>query len=332
MSRLKALVIGYGSIGKRHTKNLMNYKPKPEISICTKNKEVLPLEKKGIKIYSTITDAIKQKHDVVLICNETNLHVKTAIKFAKKNYHIFLEKPMSDSLQNIPSLIRMIKNRKLITMVGCNMRFHSGIKLMKQLIDKKEIGRVVSVSVENGSFMPDWHPWENYRISYAAQKKLGGGVVLTQIHEIDYLHWFFGEAIETYSFTGKLSNLEIDVEDYASCILKFKNKVIAEVHLDYFQKPSTRNCKIIGTKGQIRWDWENNHVQLYKNKQKKWMTKKIEKKFDSNQMYVDELNYFLNCIMTKKTPMNSIIHALEPQKISLAIKKSSKIGKKVRIK
>ena len=180
--------------------------------------------------------------------------------------------------------------------------------------------------------MPDWHPWENYRISYASSMRLGGGVVLTQIHEIDYLYWFFGKVFEVYGLTGKLSDLEIDVEDYAVCLLKFKNKIIAEIHLDYFQKPSVRNCKIIGRKGQIRWDWENNHVQIFKNKDKKWVTKNFEKKFDKNKMYVDELEYFFNCVKRKKTPMNSIIDRLEPQKIALAIKESSKCGKKIRIK
>ena len=137
---------------------------------------------------------------------------------------------------------------------------------------------------------------------------------------------------DVYSFTEKLTDLQIDVEDYSGSLLKFKNKIIAELHLDYFQKPSVRSCKIIGTKGQITWNWENNHVQIFKNKYKKWVTKNIEKKFDRNKMFVDELQYFLKCVKKRKIPMNSIIDGLEPQKIALAIKKSSKCGKKIRMK
>ena len=328
---MRILVVGYGSIGKRHVKNLSSLN-QTQVSVCSKNKETWKLEKKGIKTFTTIEQALKEKHDVAIICNETSLHIKTAIKLADNGYHIFLEKPISNSLKNIPALIKIIKRKKLITMVGCNMRFHHGIKLMKCLIDKNEIGRILSVTVENGSFMPDWHPWENYQISYASQKKLGGGVVLTQIHEIDYLYWFFGKVDDVYSFTEKLTDLQIDVEDYSGSLLKFKNKIIAELHLDYFQKPSVRSCKIIGTKGQITWNWENNHVQIFKNKDKKWVTKNIEKKFDRNKMFVDELQYFLKCVKKRKIPMNSIIDGLEPQKIALAIKKSSKCGKKIRIK
>jgi predicted dehydrogenase len=328
---MKILVVGYGSIGKRHVKNLSSLN-QTQVSVCSKNKETWKLEKKGIKTFTTIEQALKEKHDVAIICNETSLHIKTAIKLADNGYHIFLEKPISNSLKNIPALIKIIKRKKLITMVGCNMRFHHGIKLMKSLIDKNEIGRILSVTVENGSFMPDWHPWEDYQISYASQKKLGGGVVLTQIHEIDYLYWFFGKVDDIYSFTEKLTDLQIDVEDYSGSLLKFKNKIIAELHLDYFQKPSVRSCKIIGTKGQITWNWENNHVQIFKNKDKKWVTKNIEKKFDRNKMFVDELQYFLKCVKKRKIPMNSIIDGLEPQKIALAIKKSSKCGKKIRMK
>ena len=330
MTNLRVLVIGYGSIGKRHTNNLMKLS-KIELSICSKNKEAIQLERKGIKIYTSINKALKEKFDIGFICNETNLHIETAIKLAKNNQHIFLEKPLSNSLKNISILFKLINKKKLITMIGCNMRFHEGIKLMKELLDKQEIGKIISASVENGSYMPSWHPNEDYRLSYASRKKLGGGVVLTQIHEIDYLYWFFGKVSEVFAITGKMSNLDIDVEDYCESLLKFKNNVIVNLHLDYFQRPAKRTCKIIGTEGQILWNWENNHVQIYKNNNKKWITKKIDKKMDRNKMYIDELKYFLDCVNKNIIPMNSIIDAIEPQKISLAIKESAKKGQKIKL-
>lgn len=304
---------------------------KVEISVCSKNKETSQLANKGITIYTSINQALKNKFDVGFICNETNLHIETAIKLAKHNQHIFLEKPLSNSLKNIPTLFKLINKKKLITMIGCNMRFHEGIKLMKNMLDKQEIGKIISASVENGSYMPDWHPGEDYRISYASRKKLGGGVVLTQIHEIDYLYWFFGKVNEVFAITGKMSDLDIDVEDYCKSLLKFKNKILVDLHLDYFQKPSKRTCRIIGTKGQILWNWENNHVQIYKNSNKKWITKKIDKNMDRNKMYVDELKYFLKCIKKNEIPMNSIIDAIEPQKIALAIKQSAEKEQKIKL-
>ena len=126
---MKILVVGYGSIGKRHVKNLSSLN-QTQVSVCSKNKETWKLEKKGIKTFTTIEQALKEKHDVAIICNETSLHIKTAIKLADNGYHIFLEKPISNSLKNIPALIKIIKRKKLITMVGCNMRFHHGINIL----------------------------------------------------------------------------------------------------------------------------------------------------------------------------------------------------------
>ena len=319
---MSVLIIGYGSIGKRHTNNLLGMNG-IQISVCTKNSDIQKLKGKNIQVFQTVQEATKKKFDVVVICNETRFHVPTAIKFANKGCHIFFEKPISDSLKDISKLRSIIKQKKLITMIGCNMRFQKGIEIVKKIIEKETIGRIFSVSVENGSYMPDWHPWEDYRKSYASNKKLGGGVVLTQIHEFDYLFWFFGKVKEVFSVNGKLSNLEIDVEDFSTSILKFDKKIIAKVHLDYFQRPSSRACKIIGTKGQIRWNWENDHVQIFNYKTKKWITKNFTQEIDINQMYVKEISYFFQCIKQKEKPMNSIDEALKIHNIALAIKESS---------
>jgi predicted dehydrogenase len=323
--------VGYGSIGKRHTDNLLNI-GKLEIIVYSKNKESFKLVKKGVKICTSFKDALKEKPDISIICNETSFHVDTAIKLAKINSHLFIEKPLSHSLVNLTKLLKIVKRKKLITMVGCNMRFHDGIKSIKKLLDKNELGQIFSVTAENGSYMPDWHPGEDYRISYASNKKMGGGVVLTQIHEIDYLFWFFGKVSNVLSISDKLSDLQLDVEDFSSSILKFKNNIVAEIHLDYYQKPSVRKCKIIGRKGKIIWNYENNHLQIFKNSTKKLSTKLIDKKFDRNKMYVEELKYFLNCVNNKKTCMNSIIEAYEVQKIAFAMKNSSNKGKKISLK
>lgn len=327
---MKILIVGYGSIGRRHTENLIKL-GFFDLIVCTKNKNIKKIKNPKIKIFESIDLALNEKPDVTFICNETSLHVKTAIKVANSGSHIFIEKPISHSLSNLKKLTEIITRKKLVSMIGCNMRFHDGIKMIKKLIDKNEIGRIFSVKVENGSFLPDWHPWEDYRISYASNKNLGGGVVLTQIHEIDYLYWFFGKVNEVFSYSEKLSNLELDVEDYSGILIKFNKKIIGEIHLDYFQKPSVRTCKIIGTKGEIIWDWNNNHLQIYKNHTKKFVTKIFEEKYDRNKMFLEELKYFFKCINEQQIPMNSIYESLEIQKIVIAIKKSSNSGLPIKL-
>jgi len=328
---LKILVVGYGSIGKRHVDNLTKMKH-VELLVCTKNKEANILKKNGIKIFESLTESLKEKPDVGIICNETSFHIKTAIKLAKHNCHLFIEKPLSHSLKDTKLLLNLVKKKKLTTMIGCDMRFHKCIQKIKKIIEHGDLGKIIAVRAENGSYLPNWHPWEDYRNSFASKKNLGGGVVLTLIHEIDYLYWFFGRINEVSAITGKFSDLEISVEDFAAIILQFQKNIVAEIHLDYFQQPESRNCKIIGTKGIIYWDSNSNEVRKYSNSKKKWITKFKYKNFQRNNQFICELEHFLNCIKNQKQTINPIDDAINTLKISLDVKKSSLLKKTVFIK
>lgn len=326
---MKVLVVGYGSIGKRHIQNLLKL-GKSEIIVCTKKKDPLLL-RKGCKIYNSLKEAVKEKPEIGIITNVTSLHVKTSQKLAHANCHLFIEKPLSDSYDNLDNLSALVKKQKLITLIGCNLRFHPCIRKIKELILDKKIGKIISVKVENGSYLPDWHPYENYKKSYTSREDLGGGVVFTCIHEIDYLYWFFGDAKEVFSFTGRYSNLGINADDLSSILIRFKNDVIAEVHLDFFQRPNFRSCKIIGTRGTIYWDSDINKVKLYDVKKGKWTNKLQLRNYDYNKMYFDELLYFLECVKHRRRSINDLSHAIRTLKIALAIKKASKIKKSVKV-
>ena len=199
---VKILIIGYGSIGKRHVNNLLSYS-NLEVILVTKQKSISGSNR--VRIFRNLDDAIRENPDIALITNETKFHIPVAKRLAKRGIDLFIEKPLSDSLNDMRSLEEIVKKRKLVTMVGCNFRFFPPIVNIKKLISKNQIGKIISVQVENGSYLPDWHPYEDYRRGYAAKKKLGGGVVLTQIHELDYLRWFFGKVSEVRSLSGKFS-------------------------------------------------------------------------------------------------------------------------------
>ena len=323
---MKILVVGYGSIGKRHVNNLLSILKIPdiEIIICTHRKDIDNELKNRCKIIETIDDCINQKPIAAIITNVTSLHIQTALKLASEGLHLFIEKPLSNNLENIKKLSDIVYEKKLITLMGFNLRFHECIKKIKELLEKNTIGKIISVNAESGSYLPDWHPDEDYRKSYASKKKLGGGVVLTCIHEIDYLHWFFGEVKELFAMTGKFSNLEIEVDDLASIVMKFSNNVIAELHLDFFQKPDFRCCKIIGTDGIIYWDSKDNIVKVYDVKLEKWIEKINIINYERNDMYVDEIKYFLDCVDKNKNTNNDIKNGVSTLNIALDIIQSSK--------
>lgn len=326
---MKIVVIGYGSIGKRHVQNLLSI-PNTQLIICTKQKIKNPSPKRA-RIVSSVSECLKEKPDVGLIANVSSLHVPIAIELAKNGLDLFIEKPLSNSLKDTNELLKLVRKKKLITQMGCQLRFHKCIKKIKQLISNNRLGKVISAKVECGSFLPDWHPYEDYRKSYAARNELGGGVVLTNIHEIDYLYWYFGQVSEVFSITGKNSDLKISAADLSAGILKFKKGVIAELHLDYFQKPEFRSCKIIGTKGTAYWDSETNIVKIYDNGKNKWIKVLELSNYDRNSLFKEELIHFLDCIKKRKNTINPVeTDGIETLKIGLAIIKSSKLKRVIK--
>lgn len=327
---MKIAVIGFGSVGKRHVKNLLAISD-AQIVIFTKQKIANPAPKR-VKIVRSISECLNENPDAGIIANVSNLHVPIATKFAKAGIDLFVEKPLSNSLNGTKELIALVRKKKLVTQMGCQFRFHKCLKEIKKLISSNKLGRIISARAECGSFLPDWHPYEDYTKSYAARNDLGGGVVLTNIHEIDYLYWFFGEASETFSMTGKHSHLKMSADDLSVAVVKFKNGVIAELHLDYFQKPDFRSCKVIGTKGMAYWDSDANTVMLYDNRKNKWIKVLGWQNYDRNFMFREELLHFLNCVEKRCVTTNPLeTDGIKTLSIGLAIIKSAKTKKVIKV-
>ena len=316
---MKFLIVGYGSIGKRHCDNLKNIlKNKENISICRQySKRKVP----EFNTFFDLDEAILENPDAVIITNPPSLHLPTALKFAKKGINLFIEKPLSNSLEQTKNLSEIIERKGLIAMIGCNMRFHPGIRKVKELIDKRKVGKITSVLAQAGQYLPDWRPKTDYSESYSSNKELGGGVTLDLIHELDYLYWFFGPVKSIFAMIDKKSNLNIDTEDTADILIDFKNNVQTNLHLDYLQRYPQRNCQIIGEKGTIFWDYFDKSVKLYgpgKN-----FEKFDYKNFERNEMYVKEMEHFFSCIKNKRDPLINLKQGIEVLKLILLSKESS---------
>ena len=324
----RILVVGYGSIGKRHVKNLLNHTDS-QIIIYTKRQD-LDFKTKHVIVSNSLEYCLSQNPNIGFICNETAKHVPVSIKLAKAGMDLFIDKPLSHSMKGISTLNKTVKEKKLVTQMGCQLRFHVCIKKIRQLLAQKKIGKIISVQAENGSYLPDWHPYEDYRKGYAAKKNLGGGVVLTQIHDIDYLYWFFGNPKSVFSINGKFSELSISVEDYSASLLQFKNKITVELHQDFFQGPEYRGCKLKGTNGVISWNSINNEIKFYNNRTKKWKIIMKLKNFEKNQMYIDEIKHFLKCVKNRRKTINNLDDGINTMNIAIAIKKSGRYKKTIK--
>ena len=176
---------------------------------------------------------------------------------------------------------------------------HPIILKVQSLIKQKTIGKIIFAKAECGFYLPNWHPWEDYRKFYMAHKNQGGGVLLDTSHEINYLQRLFGKVKSIQGIVGKFSNLEITSDDLTLSILKFKkNNVIGHVHLDLLQFEKSRSFKIIGTKGIIEGSLTTNEIKIFENNKKKWIVKKLN--YDFNNIYTTQLRQFWALIKNKK--------------------------------
>jgi predicted dehydrogenase len=295
------------------------------VSGCEKNPlRLKQINKKyNIEMFSNLRDALAGKYDGAFVCTPTNLHVPMSIEIAKRGMHLFIEKPLSNSIRGITELSAIVKKKKLVVLVGCNMRFMPGLKFVKNLIEGGRIGKVVSVRIECGFYLPYWPSDEDYRKRYSAKRRLGGGVIFDDIHEIDSLYWLFGKVNEVFCFTGKLGNLEINTEDIAEIFLRFKSKMIAQIHLDYLQRTYRRSYEFIGEEGIIYFDIMKQRIEWYKKRQGQCKVLKHSIGANFDRMFIDEVKHFINCIKGRERSINDIPTSRKVLETAFACHKSA---------
>jgi len=300
---IKILIIGFGSIGRRHYQNLLKLGFK-NIYIYDINKDKLAGKK--LKTIAKIDTGILRQFRAILICNPNDAHVKTAIKCAQAGCHLFIEKPLALNLKNIKKLAEICRKRKLTNMVACNLRFHPCLKFIKNYLSKNSLGKIYGIHHDFGYFLPYWRPKQDYRRNYAAKKASGGGIILDDIHEFDLLFWLndFNPVIEANFVFNKTGALAIETEDNCVAAFKFANKTLGSVRCDYLQQAYFRTCKIVGAKGNLTWDFNENIVWLSAKKGKKKLFQ--IKNYQTNQMYLDELSYFFRRVVKKQPADNDI--------------------------
>jgi predicted dehydrogenase len=329
MARPRFAVLGCGSIGKRHVRNLLLLGQKDVLAFDPREDRRAEAEALGVATTGSIDAVWDAKPEAVLVTSPSKLHVGTALAAAERGVHMFIEKPVSDVHDaHLDRLVAIAREKKLVTLVGCNLRFHPGLANAKRVLDEKRLGRVVSCRAEFGQYLPDWHPWEDYRKGYSARKDLGGGVVLDAIHELDYVRWLMGEVVSVGALAGHLSHIEIDTEDTASILLRFASGAFGEVHLDYVQRTYTRSCQIVGDEGTLAWEFGKlGEVRVFEAKTKAWEVISGPAGWEPNTMYVDEMRHFLSCLEGREKPHQDVAEATAVLDVALAVKESAETSK-----
>ncbi len=323
-----ALVIGCGSIGTRHARHLSTVGVEVLLYDVDHDRTETVAETVDGKTCSSLDTGLRSDPDIVFVTTPSNHHIKPAKKAAIKGCDLFIEKPLSHRTEGIKDLLENIENNNLTTMIGCNMRFHPAIETARELLKEDRIGTVLSARIEGGSYLPDWHPDDDYRQMYSAKAGIGG-VVLDYIHEINYARWLFGEIATVSAIVGEASSLDIETEDTAAIISRTDTDTILEFHLDYVQRKYSRSYHIIGEQGTIRWDWGNQSVRRYDPDNEAWITEATWDEWETDQMYLDEIKHFLSCVENNSETRSSIHDGYQDLKVALAAKESETTGKHI---
>jgi len=326
---LKFLIIGAGSIGQRHISNLSKIISKNSIYLYDVNTNQKNSISKKFKILP-LNKLIFSDFDCIFICTPPSTHTKLAIDGLKQGCNVFIEKPLSANNKEILSLKNLAKKKNLSVFIGYNFRFNSNINYIKKIVEKKQLGKILSVSAYYGQYLPDWRPSQNYQKNYSALKKLGGGIIHDSSHEIDYLVWLLGNPKEIQSNYVKTTILKTDVEALANILLKLKNNILGTIHLDFVRREYKRSLEILCEKGIIYWSLKDGKIEIFNIKNNKW--KVVHKSKSVNEMYLNEMKHVVECIKMKRTSkIISLENGINSQKLSDIIIKAGKSEHKIKI-
>ncbi|MFZ0813935.1 MAG: Gfo/Idh/MocA family oxidoreductase [Candidatus Sulfotelmatobacter sp.] len=317
-----ALVVGAGSIGRRHLSNLKKL-GLTRLAACDPHPERLEYVAGEFQAecFPSIEDGLEKfQPDIVLVCTPPVHHISQALQAVRAGAHIFVEKPLSDRMDGVEELRDEVAKRGAVVQVGYNLRFHPAIQKLKELVDESAVGRILWAHVEAGSYLPDWRPWQDYRKSYTARRELGGGILLDGSHELDYVTWLFGAPQEVACMAGRVSQLEVNVEDCATVLLRFPDGKRVDVHLDFIQRSYSRYCALVGPEGKLQWDLLSNSVQILRPKAEPEI---VKFNWEINDAYVAELAHFLDCVQKGAPSKFKLEEAILTLRVALAARASA---------
>ncbi|MHA1938134.1 MAG: Gfo/Idh/MocA family protein [Candidatus Thorarchaeota archaeon] len=327
MKDLKVLVVGCGSIGERHLRNLFTL-GLSDILICDANRSRIKeiTQKYNVTAHHDLEEAIRARPILSLVCTPNHSHLPIALKLTQADSHLFIEKPLSDRLEGVDELVATVEKKQLVCLVGCNMRFSPAIARLIAKVEGGEIGRVLSIRAHYGHYLPNWRPQADYRKTYSSQRDQGGGIILDAIHEIDYVSHLGGQPVEVFCYAQKVSNLQIDVEDTADILIRFKDGVQASIHVDYLDQVKRRSCEIVGSEGTLIWRSlrkQPEEVTFEHHRNNKVCT--VDRfDIDPNAMYLAELEHLLECVVDGVKPALGVRGAYMVLKLALAANKSAR--------
>ena len=327
MDNPKFMIIGLGSMGKRRVRNLQYLGFKDIIAFEPKQERRKDTEEKyGIQTFPTFESAIAENPDAIIISTPPNFHTKYMKKAAEVGKHFFVEASvMNDGLDEVNEIA---KKKGIIAAPSSTMRFKQSIRKLKELLDSGVIGKPLAFTYHMGQYLPDWHPWEDISKFYVGKRETGAGREMVCFESV-WLTWLFGKLDKLVCMRGKLSNLKVDIDDAYAMIYHFEKGILGTVLIEVVSRAPTRALHIMGSEGNILWNWNTSTVKWYEAKDKKWHEFKEEEKvaqpgyWAKDDMYIEEMKAFTSAVMGRGEYLYSLDDDIRILNLLLGAEKSS---------
>jgi predicted dehydrogenase len=253
---MRVLMIGTGSIGRRHMASLRQIDPSIEFDVLREPGRGTDLAGIGPATLSrSIAEALDKRPGLMVVASPSAMHLRHVLAAIDSGTPFYIEKPVVVSADDLAVLEARVARGGLPTnMVGCNLRHLPSLQTLREIVDGGRLGRIARADFEAGQWLPDWRPTQDYRQSYSASRAMGGGVVFDLIHEIDAALWLLGSFTRVEAVAGRTSRLEIDSDDCACVLLGRTGGPFATIRLDYVSRRPVRRYTLVGDEASVEWD------------------------------------------------------------------------------
>jgi predicted dehydrogenase len=295
MFNLRVLVIGGGSIGERHIRVLQDLGI-PKVGLLrNRNLPLRNTDQSLLRIFFSWEDALNDGFDCAIICTPTHLHKDQFFRAAKAGLHVLIEKPLCHIALTEVELNDLFNVGPLHFQVAYMLRYHPVFQKIKRTIQNNEFGPLYHSSSYWGEYLPDWHPWEDYRISYAAKQDMGGGAALTLSHDLELMFWLH-ESQPVNAFLKKqfYTPLDVSTDSAANAVLEFPSGGHSNIHVNFLERNSTRSYRFVFERASLQYDYFSQ--VLYLQEPGKECVQMHFQDFNRNDMFIEQAKFFLsNC-------------------------------------
>jgi len=298
---VRALIVGVGSIGARHLRNLRALCPNSVILALRPTHPTL-LPPGADAVVDSISTALREPLDLALICTPAPTHLSYAESLLAAEVPVLIEKPISDRVAGVPRLLRLAQESKRTLMVGYPLRFHAGLASIEENLRSGGLGEIHSLRAEVGQWLPDWRPGSDHRGSISADPQRGGGVLLELSHEFDLARHLLGEVRGIAAQTRSSRSLGLSVEDHAEVLLDFECGALGSLRLDMLRSPPERRVEVWGSEGRLELDFRRGVAARWNSRGEREQLWSGDPRAAFDAMYVEELDHFLTCVESESTP------------------------------